>query len=34
MYPELISEEELSSEVDTFYELSYGETFERSELGY
>ena len=34
MYPELISEEELINEVDTFYELSYGVRFERSELGY
>ena len=34
MYPELISEEELINEVNTFYELSYGQKFERSELGY
>lgn len=34
MYPELMSEEELTKEVDSFYELSYGVKFDRSELGY
>ena len=34
MYPELLSEEELEKEVDSLYELSYGVTFDRSELGY
>jgi len=34
MYPELMSEEELTQEVDSFYELSYGVTLDRSELGY
>lgn len=34
MYPELMSEEELIEEVDSFYELSYGVKFDRSELGY
>ena len=34
MYPELISDEQLKKNVDDFYELSYGRTFERDELGY
>ena len=34
MYPELMSEEELTEEVDSFYELSYGVKVDRSELGY
>lgn len=34
MYPQLLSEEELEADVDELYELSYGRTFDRSELGY
>ncbi len=34
MHPELLSEKQLSDEVDAFYELSYGRTFTREELGY
>jgi len=34
MYPELLSDEELEDKVNELYELSYGRTFERDELGY
>ena len=34
MYPELLSEEDLQKNIDEFYELSYGRTFTREELGY
>lgn len=34
MHPELMSEDELTEKVDAFYQLSYGRTFDRSELGY
>ena len=34
MHPELLSDEELVNKVNDFYELSYGVTFERSELEY
>lgn len=34
MYPELISEEKLESDVKEFYEFSYGQSFSRKELGY
>lgn len=34
MYPELLSDEELEQKVNELYELSYGRTFERDELGY
>ena len=34
MYPELMSDEELETSVDAFYQLSYGKTFERNYLGY
>ena len=34
MYPKLLTDEELVNEVDSFYELSYGVKYERSELGY
>ena len=34
MYPELLSDEELEEKVNELYELSYGRTFERDELGY
>lgn len=34
MYPELLSDDELEEKVNELYELSYGRTFERDELGY
>lgn len=34
MYPQILSEEEFEADVDELYELSYGRTFDRSELGY
>lgn len=34
MYPELMSDEELVQNVDDFYQLSYGRTFDRNYLGY
>lgn len=34
MYPELIDDGQLQSDVDELYELCYGRTFERQELGY
>lgn len=34
MYPDLLSDEELEKDVNDLYELSYGKTFERDELGY
>ncbi|MBQ3322730.1 MAG: ABC transporter substrate-binding protein [Firmicutes bacterium] len=34
MYPELFSDEELEQKVNELYELSYGRTFKRDELGY
>ena len=34
MYPELLSDAELEQKVDELYELSYGRTFGRDELGY
>lgn len=34
MYPQLISDEELVKAVEQFYQLSYGMTFSREELGY
>ena len=34
MHPELLDEQTLEDHVDAFYELSYGRTFTRDELGY
>lgn len=34
MHPELLDEKTLKEHVDAFYELSYGRTFDRKELGY
>ena len=34
MYPQLLSDDEFEADVDELYELSYGRTFDRSELGY
>lgn len=34
MYPELMSEKDLEQNVNDFYELAYGRTFSREELGY
>lgn len=34
MYPELITDKELEEDVNAFYELSYGRTFDRDYLGY
>ena len=34
MYPQLLSDDEFEADVDEMYELSYGRTFDRSELGY
>lgn len=34
MYPELISDEQLDENVRDFYELAYGRSFSREELGY
>ena len=34
MYPKLLSDEELEQKVNELYELSYGRTFDRDELGY
>ena len=34
MYPELLDEEQLENKVNDLYELAYGKTFERKELGY
>lgn len=34
MYPDLISDEELETKVNGFYELAYGQTFSRDKLGY
>lgn len=34
MYPNLLSDKELEAKVNELYELSYGRTFERNELGY
>ena len=34
MYPDLLSDEELEEKVNELYELSYGKTFKRDELGY
>ena len=34
MHPELLDEQTLEEHVDEFYQLSYGRTFERKELGY
>lgn len=34
MYPEIFSDEQLEADVNEFYELSYGKTFERERLGY
>lgn len=34
MYPELLSDEQLEEDVNKLYELSYGRTFDREELGY
>jgi len=34
MYPDLISEKMLEKEVNQFYQLSYGKTFTRRQLGY
>lgn len=34
MYPELVSDEQLETKVNELYELSYGRTFDREELGY
>ncbi len=34
MYPELMSDQELQESVDSFYQLSYGRTFDREFLGY
>ena len=34
MHPELLDDETLREHVDAFYQLSYGRTFDREELGY
>ena len=34
MYPELLDDEQLGTKVDGLYELAYGRTFSRDELGY
>lgn len=34
MYPELLTEKQLEEKVDAFYQLSYGKSFSREELGY
>ena len=34
MHPKLLDEQTLEDHVDAFYELSYGRTFTRDELGY
>ena len=34
MYPDLLSEKELEQNVKSFYELAYGRSFSRKELGY
>ena len=34
MYPQLLSDDEFEADVNELYELSYGRTFDRSELGY
>ena len=34
MYPELLSDGELETKVNELYEMSYGRSFERDELGY
>jgi len=34
MYPDLLSDAELEQKVNELYELSYGRTFDRDELGY
>lgn len=34
MHPELLDDETLQEHVDAFYQLSYGKTFDREELGY
>lgn len=34
MYPDLMSDESLEENVSAFYELAYGKTFSREELGY
>lgn len=34
MYPELMSEKDLEDNVSAFYELAYGRSFSREELGY
>ena len=34
MYPDIVSDENLQDKVDKLYELMYGESFERSYLGY
>lgn len=34
MYPQMLSDDEFEADVDELYELSYGRTFDRSELGY
>lgn len=34
MYPELLDDEQLEKDVNEMYELSYGRTFDREELGY
>ena len=34
MYPDLLSEDELEKDVDAFYTVSYGKSFDREELGY
>ena len=34
MHPQLLDEKTLEDHVDAFYELSYGRTFDRDELGY
>lgn len=34
MYPELLTDTQLEEQVDEFYQLSYGKTFDRDYLGY
>lgn len=34
MYPDLLSENELAKNVESFYELAYGRAYSRKELGY
>ena len=34
MYPDILSEDALEKDVDAFYSVSYGKTFDREELGY